>query len=95
MAFILTGIDAHAMVGRRIRLNGTAAFHELVCGEPLLHTPERCIDVLERFVIGRLRNASVHSVVARAVHEIERERACLPVAEIAARCDVSQRYQTA
>ena len=79
------------MVGRRIRLNGTAAFRELV-GQARLHTPEQCIDVLQRFLIERLRNASVHAVVARALREIEREQGCLRVADIAARCDVSERH---
>jgi AraC-like DNA-binding protein len=92
VAFILTGVAAHAMVGRRIRLNGTAAFRELVGEEPRLHTPEECIDVLQQFLIERLRNARLHAVVARALREIEREHGCLRVADIAARCHVSQRH---
>ena len=70
----------------------TAAFRELACEESRLHTPEQCIDVLQRFLIERLRNASVHGVVARALREIEREHGCLRVAEIAARCHVSPRH---
>jgi AraC-like DNA-binding protein len=92
VAFLLTGIAAHAMVGRRVRVNGSAAFDELVCAEAGLLTPEECIDVLQRFLIGRLRNANVHDVVARAIHEIEREHGCLRVADIAARCHVSPRH---
>ena len=92
VAFILTGIAAHAMVGRRIALNGTAAFHGLVSERGSLGTPEQCIDVLQRFLIERLRNANVHRVVAMALHEIERERGCLRVAQIAARCRVSPRH---
>jgi AraC-like DNA-binding protein len=92
VAFILTGTAAHAMVGRRIRLNGTAAFHALVCEGRPLHTLEQCIDVLQSFLIERLRNATVHSVVARALHEIEREHGCLRVVQIAARCHVSARH---
>jgi len=92
VAFILTGIAAHAIVGRRVRLNANARFRELVCEEPQLHTPEQCIDVLQRFLIERLRNVSVHAVVARALHEVEREHGCLQVAQIAARCHVSPRH---
>jgi methylphosphotriester-DNA--protein-cysteine methyltransferase len=92
VAFLLTGTPAHAMVGRRIRLNGTAAFAELACEERHLRTPEQCIDVLQRFLIERLTHAHVHDVVASAVHEIERERGCLRVDEIAARCGVSARH---
>ena len=92
VAFLLTGIAAHAMVGRRIGLNRSAAFDELVCAETRLRTPEACIDVLQRFLIGRLTNATVHDVVAKALHEIERERGCLRVTDIAARCHVSPRH---
>ena len=92
VAFILTGIGAHTMVGRRIRLNGTAAFHQLVSDQRPLRTPEQCIDVLQSFLIERLRNASVHGVVARALHEIEREHGPQRVAQIAARCGVSPRH---
>jgi AraC-like DNA-binding protein len=92
VSFLLTGLAAHATVGRRIGLNATAAFRELVCETPQLPTPEQCIDVLQRFLISRLRNAGVHAIVARALHEIEREHGCLNVAQIAARCDVSSRH---
>lgn len=92
VAFILTGIPAHAMVGRRIRLKGNAAFDELVCGEPSLHTPDQCIELLQRVLVERLRNANVHGVVAKALHEIEQERGCLQVAQVAARCHVSPRH---
>jgi hypothetical protein len=77
VAFILTRIAAHAMVARRIRLNATAAFRELVCGESHLQTPAQCIDVLQHFLIERLTNANVHDVVARALHEIQVAHASL------------------
>ena len=92
VAFLLTGIAAHTMVGRRIRLNGTAGFHELVCEEARLHSAEQCIDGLQRFLLERLRNARVHCVVTRSLHEIEREHGRVQVAEVAARCHVSQRH---
>ena len=34
----------------------------------------------------------MHAIVARALHEIEREHGCLTVAQIAARCHVSSRH---
>jgi AraC-like DNA-binding protein len=91
VAFLLTGTAAHATVGRRIRLDGTAAFRELV-SERSLHTPEQCIDVLQQFLIDQLRNKRVHHVVARALHEIQRDNGGLRVAQVAARCRVSPRH---
>ena len=69
-----------------------AAFRELVDEDPAPQTPAQCIDVLQRFLIGRLRNASVNSVVAKALHEIERNPTCPRVGDIAARCHVSPRH---
>ena len=94
VAFILSGIAAQEMLGRRMRLSESAAFHELVSAEPSLHTSERCIDVLQRFLIRRLEDAKVHGVVAAAMQEIERRRGCVRVAELAARCGVSPRHLT-
>ena len=92
VAFLLTGISAHTMVGRRIGLNGRAAFRELVKDVTLLTTPERCIDVLQRWLIDRLRGATVDCLVARALREIEAAQGCLRIAQLAARCRVSQRH---
>jgi methylphosphotriester-DNA--protein-cysteine methyltransferase len=92
VAFLLSGIATHAIVGRRLGLSETAAFHELVSGESSLRTPARCIDVLQRFLISRLKDATVHGAVAAAVREIDRERGCVGVPEIAARCGVSPRH---
>lgn len=92
VAFLLTGISTHAIVGRRIRLSGTARFRDLVPEESSEPTPDQRIDVLQRFLIERLRNATLHRVVATALHEIAQERGCLRVANIAARCRVSQRH---
>jgi AraC-like DNA-binding protein len=92
VAFLLSGIPAHAMVGRRIRLNATALFRELVAGELAPQTHEQRIDALERFLIERLRNASVHSIVAMALHDIENDHGSPRVADIAARCHVSPRH---
>lgn len=92
VAFMLSGIAAHAMVGRNLRLSDVQAFHELVDAQPSPRTPTECIDGLQRFLIGRLQHAKVHRVVARAIREIEREHGCLPISQIAARCEVSLRH---
>jgi AraC-like DNA-binding protein len=92
VAFLLSRIAAHAMVGCRIGMSNLAAFHELVAGESRLRTPAECIDVLQRFLIGRLGQASVHPVVAAALQEIERSHGCVRVAEIAACSGVSARH---
>ena len=73
VAFILSGIAADGIVGRRIDVRGSRAFVNSSKRILRRETPAQYIDVLQRFLIGRLRNASVHSVVARALHEIERD----------------------
>jgi len=92
VAFLLSGIPAHSLVGRRIGLKGISAFHDLVSEQPRSCTPEECIDVLQRFLVRRLEHARVHDVVATALHEVEREHGCLRVDELAARCGVSPRH---
>ena len=82
VAFMLSGIAAHEMVGRNVRLSDI----------PTPRAPMESIDVLQRFLLGRLRDANIHPVVAAAVREIEREHGCLQVAQIAARCDISPRH---
>jgi AraC-like DNA-binding protein len=92
VAFLLSRIPAHTIVGRRIGLSRAAAFHDLVSDRARLDTPERCIDVLQRFLLPRLERASVHRVVTTALREIEREHGCLSIPEVAARCRVSTRH---
>lgn len=92
VAFILSGIAAQAMLGRRITLSDLQGFHELVTSEPPLCTPEQCIDALQRFLIQRLSHAHVHGVVAVAMQEVERTHGCVRVADVAARCGVSARH---
>ena len=84
VAFLLSGIAAHAIVGRSIRLTDVP--------QPSPHTPMGCIDALQRFLIERLEDANVHRVVAAATREIERAHGCLQVAQTAARCGVSRRH---
>jgi AraC-like DNA-binding protein len=91
VAFLLSGIPANSMVNRRIALSRCAAFRELVSSDPSEQTTQ-CIDTLQRFLIDRLEKANVHPVVATALAEIDREHGCLPVADIATRCGVSERH---
>jgi AraC-like DNA-binding protein len=92
VAFLLSGIPAHTTVGRRIALSGISAFRDLVSEalRPLTH--ERCIDVLQRFLLQRLEHARLNSVIAEALEIIEREHGCVRAAEVAARCRVSARH---
>jgi len=92
VAFVLSGIPAHTTVGCRLGLNAAAPFSELVASAPVPQSPLQYIDALQRFLIERLENASVHPAVANAVHEIERLHGVSRVSEIAARCGVSARH---
>jgi hypothetical protein len=85
VAFLLSRTPAHTMVGRRIAASDMPAFRDFV-EEPLRPlTPERCIDVLQRFLVQRLADASVHGVVTAALDEINRKHGCIRRA-VAARC---------
>ena len=92
VAFLLSGIPTHTMVGRRVGLNAVAGFRDLVTDELRPVTPERCIDVLQRFLLRRLERATINSTVSAAVQEIERERGSVRVPDLAARCRVSSRH---
>jgi AraC-like DNA-binding protein len=92
VAFLLSGIPAHTLVGRRIGLSRISAFHHLTSEEPRPRTPEQCIDVLQRFLARRLEHARLHDVIATALHEIEREHGSLRVEDVAERCGVSPRH---
>src|SRR5262245_23751584 len=92
VAFILSGIPAHTMVGRRIGLTTAAPFRELAASSVVPQTPEQYIDALQRFLIQRLTGTSMHATVAKAIHEIEHEHGLPPVSEVAARCGVSARH---
>jgi len=91
VAFLVSRIAGDAMLGRRVRLSGPA-FHALVVKQPLSLTPAQHVDVLQRFLIDRLENASLHPVVSCAIDAIQRAQGCMPVAEIAAECGVSLRH---
>jgi AraC-like DNA-binding protein len=92
VAFMLTGIPAHTTVNRRIKLTAAGPFRELIGSEPVAKTPLQHIEALQRFLIQRLQNASVHASVAKAVDEIEREHGLSRVSDVAARCSVSARH---
>jgi AraC-like DNA-binding protein len=92
VAFLLSRAPAHTMVGHRIGLCGHPAFADLVAAPLHPLTPERCIDVLQRFLVERLAEASLHTIVTAALREIEREHGCIRAADVAARCHVSPRH---
>jgi AraC-like DNA-binding protein len=83
VAFLVTGIPVHTLVDRRIALDAVPT------PQP---TPERCIDVLQQFLLQRLANAKLHDVVTAARDLIEREHGNVRAADVAARCGVSARH---
>jgi AraC-like DNA-binding protein len=92
VAFLLSGIPAHALVGRRVRLSKAPAFHDLAAEEVRPPTAESCIEVLQRFLVRRLEHAGLHDAVAAALREIEQAHGCVPVSDVAARCGLSARH---
>jgi AraC-like DNA-binding protein len=92
VAFLLSSIPAHTMVGCRLALSRITAFEDLVASAQRPLTPELCIDVLQRFLVRRLADARLHSVVTAALDEIERTHGCVRAADVAARCCVSSRH---
>jgi AraC-like DNA-binding protein len=91
VAFLVSGIAADAMVGRRVKLSG-ARFQPLNSVMGLSCSAEQHIDILQRFLIDRLAHAAVHPVVAKALERIQCERGCARVADVAADCGVSERH---
>src|SRR6185436_6126464 len=65
---------------------------DLASTAPCPATPERCIEVLQQFLLRRLEHAQVHAIVSSALDEIEREHGCVRAADAAARCHVSARH---
>jgi methylphosphotriester-DNA--protein-cysteine methyltransferase len=92
VAFMLSGIAAHSMVDRRICLSRCAPFRDLVSIDFSEHTSSQCIETLQGFLINRLENSNVDSIVATALAEIDGEYGSQRVADIAARCGVSARH---
>src|SRR4029453_15340505 len=91
VAFLISGISAHAMVGRRIRLGGPA-FHALPDHDRLTRTPEQRIDALQRFLLEPLASAQGHTGVPRALLHIECTQGCVRIGDLAAGCSVSPRH---
>ena len=92
VAFILSGLAAHAIVGRRVGLRQFGGCQRLVSDEPDERQPAQYVARLQRFLLERLENASVNAVVAKALIEIEGGDGCVRVGEIARRCGVSSRH---
>jgi len=91
VAFQLSGTPAHTLVGRRVDASGIPAFHELAAEDLSPYSPDRCIDVLQRFLLRRLDASALPDAVAVALREIDREHGCVRVPDVAARCGVSPR----
>jgi methylphosphotriester-DNA--protein-cysteine methyltransferase len=91
VAFLLTDIPADAIVGRHVRLSGCLS-PAADADDAAAVTATQRVESLQRFLIERLTNASVHQVVARAVATIDRTRGLARVTDIAAACDVSPRH---
>jgi AraC-like DNA-binding protein len=83
VAFVVTGIPAHALVDRSL---------DLPFGGKAPETPTECLDLLRCFLIDRLRGASVHPVVATALHHISASSGAISVAALADRCGVTARH---
>ena len=92
VGFRLSGVPAHSMVDRRIRLNECAAFRELASPEPVPQTATEWIAALQQFLIDRLEGAMLHPVVAKALDAIHAEHGCISIADVAARCGTSDRH---
>jgi len=91
VAFLVTGMAADMMLGRRIRLNGPT-YRTLAANGSLPDTAVEIVDVLQRFLIARLASTGVHDVVARALQEIQRAEGSVRVGTVAAACGVSPRH---
>jgi methylphosphotriester-DNA--protein-cysteine methyltransferase len=92
VAFLLSGTPADTIVGRRIELRSTAAFTDLVAESIRPLSPQRCIDVLQRFLLQRLAAATLNTVVADALSAIERAHGRIRTTDVAVRCHVSSRH---
>jgi AraC-like DNA-binding protein len=92
VAFLVSRIPTHTIVGRRIGIYDVAAFRDLGSDQFRPDGPEHYINALERFLVKRLECESLHDVVATALGEIQRERGNVRVPDIAARCRVSSRH---
>jgi AraC-like DNA-binding protein len=91
VAYLVSGIPADAMVGRRLRLSGDA-YRTLTRESCRSCTPEHDVERLQCFLLDRLTNIHVHAVVAHALRDIERARGSIRVGDVAGVCGVSERH---
>lgn len=92
VAFSLSGVTAHSMVGRRAPLSSYCALRELASLDPVPETPAEWVATLQNFLIDRLEGTSIHPLVARALAEIHAAHGCVAVTDIAVRCRASERH---
>jgi AraC-like DNA-binding protein len=92
VAFILSGVPAHTTVGRRLSLSAVKRFSGLTAERPPARTAMGYIEILQRFLVERLRGATVHPAVSAALFEIEQIQGGGRIADVAARSGVSPRH---
>jgi AraC-like DNA-binding protein len=90
VAYLVSGVPADGMVGRRLRLSGHT-YRALTCGPCPSAAPEHYVELLQQFLIDRLRNVKMHPVVATALREIACAHGSARVGDVAATCGVSER----
>lgn len=93
VGFALTGIAMDKMAGRRVRLEAvmpreSGGFAKRL-GEAA--TADERIDILERFLYGKLAGAKIEPRVASALKQMEASGGHIRIAQLARECDVSAR----
>jgi len=83
VGFLVTGVPAHTLVDRSIDLASIDSAPE---------TAADAIDGLQRWLIDRLRGATVHPLVAAALRELSAEGGAIPIPNLSARCGVTARH---
>jgi AraC-like DNA-binding protein len=92
VAFNLSGFAVHSLLDHRVRLSDYDVFREIAEIDPVPRTSEEWIDRLQDFLIRRLEGTSIHPLVAKALAEIHAQQGCVSIADLARRCETSERH---
>lgn len=92
VAFCLTGTPAHTMVDRRIPMAHCTSLGDIVACATSPRTADEWINLLQAFLLDRLAGDAVPPVIATAIDEIHQTQGCISIADVAARCAVSERH---
>ncbi|HEU4655779.1 MAG TPA: helix-turn-helix domain-containing protein [Steroidobacteraceae bacterium] len=92
VAFNLTRVPVHHIGRRRVPLAEFDLLHEFVSVSEHALAPDARIALLQRLLSQRLQGSSIHPVVSRALEKIHADRGCVSVADVAVRCDTSERH---